>query len=182
MVTLAAAPATGSKGGTPGPPDDKGKPEKTAVAGTECVVWSPDDPYAYAESGDYGLTLGGDTDVVCIDVTEVVKGDWKVTVDVTRGSLEWLLVSVRDSVAPGDTCASTSYKKKKIPDSPFPFTLLVNAADTVNACGTDYAEMVDNDYYATAEEGTPSPLSFLMFFQGSSDLVFTVDVDYPNPS
>jgi hypothetical protein len=94
--------------------------------------------------------------------------------------LRELLVIVRDSIAPGDTCASTSYKKNKIPDSPFTFTLPVNAVDYVNACGIEFAEMVDNRYYATAEEETPSPLSFLMFFQGSSDLDFTVYVDYPN--
>jgi hypothetical protein len=154
---------------------------KTAVAGTECVVWSPSDPYAYAESGDFDLTVE-DTGSVCIDVSEVVAGDWEVTIDVTEGSLRELLVIVRDSIAPGDTCASTSYKKNKIPDSPFTFTLPVNADNHVNACGIEFAEMVDNHYYAAAEEETPSPLSFVMFFQGSSDLVFTVEVDYPNPS
>lgn len=115
---------------------------------------------------------------MCIDVSDVEAGDWEVTVDVTQGSLRELLVIVRDSVAPGDLCASTTYKKNNLPDSPFTFTLPVNAADTVNACGTELAELVGDQFYAEAEN-VDSPLAFLMVIRGSN-LVFDVDVDvYP---
>lgn len=150
------------------------------MAGTECVdAANPD--VAYPVSEDFGLTVGGETEYVCIDVSDVVAGDWDVTVDVKKGSLRELLVIVRDSVAPGDACAAIKYRKKTLPDSPFTFALPVNAADYVNSCGTGYAEMVGDDYYDTVQPGIPSPLAFMMFIKGGdSTTEIEVHVDYPN--
>ena len=150
------------------------------MAGTECVdAANPD--VAYPVSEDFGLTVGGETEYVCIDVSDVVAGDWDVTVDVKKGSLRELLVIVRDSVAPGDACAAIKYRKKTLPDSPFTFALPVNVADYVNACGTGYAEMVGDDYYATVKQNIQSPLVLQMFMWGvDSTTELKVDVDYPN--
>jgi hypothetical protein len=190
VVALAFTTAVSAGAAKPNCDDDPKHPScgtvnEDPMAGTECVLWSPDDPYTNLASKDFELTVTVEnsrfSEFVCIDVSDVAVGEWNVTVDVRQGSLRELQVIVRDSVAPGDDCARARYRKNKHPDSPFTFTLPVNAADDVNACGIEFAEMVGGVYYATHDTEVSSPLAFLMFVRGS-DLVFDVDVDYPNAS
>lgn len=179
LMAFPAGAAAEKPPAPPGPPGGDNGP----MAGTECVDTANPD-LAYQVSDDFVLTAGGEIEYVCIDVSDVIAGDWDVTVDVT-GSLRELLVVVRDSVAPGDACAVAHYRRNTLPDSPFPFTLPftlpVNAADRVNSCGIGWAEMVGDDYYATAEPDIPSPLAFMMFIKGGdSTTKLDVRVDYPN--
>lgn len=149
--------------------------------GTACVPSEEANRFAASENFVFTVdaTTVGATDVsACVDVSDVVAGDWTVGVAVVQGTLRELLVLVRDSFAPGDLCEGIRYRKNTMPDSAFSFVLGVEVASVVNACGTEFAEMVDGEY-VKEQTGAPDPLAFLVFLWGSKDLRVHFDVDIP---
>ena len=128
---------------------------------------------------DFTVTL---TENACIDVIATV-GDWTVGIDETDdGTLRWLSLVIRDSVAPGDACDSISYRR----DIPSEITLNGFESDNnpgiagawVNSCGTEYAEWVGDTYYAAEDTDVASPLVFQVFISGK-DAEVTLDVTLP---
>ena len=166
-------------------------PDKAPLAGTTCAGRvSPNLPTA----DGFPIDLAGKEAGACVDVSNVTPGEWvdssgeplpwEVTVTVTNGTLKSLLVILRDSVAPGDACGVPDYFRGNITGSetdPATLTLTLPGADGdyVNACGVEWAEKVEGEYYDDIDTTVDSPLAFLVFARGSRDLAMTLDVDLP---
>jgi hypothetical protein len=163
---------------TPGHPACGGANDEPAMAGHECVGYATDAYTAAEGSGHFDFDLGGDYYSACVDVSNVLPtGTWDITYNVTAGTLRELLVLVRDSFSPGDLCNYGMRLRRVTSGS---FKLEPNAADHVNSCGTEWAEMIGDTYYGEALPGVRSPLAFLVFARGTEDLEVSFTVDYPN--
>lgn len=129
------------------------------------------------ERGDFYFTLTGGSVNACIDVSDVEAGDWEIDVEVAEGTLRNLYMKPFDSWAPGDFCGD-EWKYRKNVGLGSPIVLEGISGDYVNACGVEYGEVVDGVYYGTAEPNIPSPLAFMVYTRGSSDLKvdFSVNV------
>ncbi len=177
MLLALAAPAAAKPPNceeTPWHPACGGANDEPAPAGTACSVLT--DGHIAAVSDDFGFILTGD--FACIDVSNVSPtGAWYITYDVTAGTLRELLVLVRDSFSPGDIC---NYGMRLRHVTSGSFTLEPNAADYVNSCGIEFAEMIGDTYHGEANENVQSPLAFLVFARGTKDLSVNIKVDYPN--
>jgi hypothetical protein len=149
--------------------------------GTECVESTKlgDDVIVDATGTDFEFTVDPIEPNACIDVSNVAaSGTWTIDFEVVSGTLRELIVSVRDSVAGGDLCDEARLRRPSEPSGSI--SLQPNAADFVNACGTQYGEIVpDGTTYTTVEPGIQSPLAFLVWARGK-DLVINFWVDYPN--
>jgi hypothetical protein len=133
-----------------------------------------------ATDTDFPLTVDAVDPNACIDVSKVAaSGTWSIEFNVVSGTLRELIVSVRDSVAGGDLCDEARLRRPS--EASGSITLQPNAADFVNACGTQYGEIVpDGTTFTTVEPGIQSPLAFLVWARGSKDLEINFWVDYPN--
>jgi hypothetical protein len=178
-ISAPAAPAAAKPPNcdeTPWHPACGGANDEPAMAGHECVGYVTDAYTAAEDSGHFEFDLGGEYYDACIDVSNVdPEGHWTITYNVTAGTLRELLVLVRDSFSPGDIC---NYGLRFRHVSSGSFTLEPNAADDVNSCGTNFAEMIGSGYYPDFE-AIRSPLAFLVFTRGTKDLVVNFTVDYP---
>lgn len=156
----------------PEPPPDDGP-----LAGTTCnAIGEWGDPY----TEDFTVTLAEDA---CIDVI-ATAGNWTVAVEeIGDGTLRWLSLVIRDSVAPGDACDSVSYRR----DIPSQITLDGFESDGnpgpgiagawVNSCGTDWAEWVGDDYYDYEDSNVESPLVLQVFMSGKdAEVKLTIDI------
>ena len=133
------------------------------------------DPFS---RGDFPVTL---SENACIDVM-ANAGVWTVEVDeIGDGTLRWLSLVIRDSVAPGDACDSVSYRR----DIPSQITLDGFESDGnpgiagawVNSCGTDWAEWVGDVYYDDEDTDVESPLVLQVFMSGKDAKVkLTIDI------
>jgi hypothetical protein len=133
-------------------------------------------------NNDFTVTL---TENACIDVI-ATAGNWIVEIDEnpegTDGTLRWLGLVIRDSIAPGDACDSVSYRK----DIPTQITLDGFESDDnpgiagawVNSCGTDWAEWVGDVYHAAEDINITSPLVLQVFMSGK-DAAVTLTIDLP---
>lgn len=146
------------------------------IAGTTCNAIGE---WGEPVTSDFTVTL---TENACIDVI-ATAGDWTVDVDeADGGTLRWLSLVIRDSVAPGDACDSVSYRK----DIPSEITLNGFESDNnpgiagawVNSCGTEYAEWVGNTYYAAEDTDVASPLVLGVLMSGK-DAEVTLTIDLP---
>ena len=183
MLLAVAAPATARPPNCDDPssqhPSCGGGGDEPALAGTTCVEFAGEGYLIDAVSTDFdfGFTPAAAMDDACIDVSKVdANGAWKIDFKVTAGSLRELIVSVRDSAAPGDGCDEARVRPSEAMGTIF---LSPNAADTINACGTEYGEMVNGEYFGQATDGK-SPLAFIVWTRGSKDLEVNFTVDYPN--
>ena len=156
-----------------------GEPDGEYV-GTECVESTKlgDDMLVDAKTTDFSFAVDPQNPNACIDVSNVAaSGTWTINFEVVSGTLRELIVSVRDSIAGGDLCDEARLRR---PSEPWEILLQPNAADFVNACGTQYGEIVpDGTTYTTVEPGIQSPLAFLVWARGK-DLEINFSVDYPN--
>lgn len=148
------------------------------LAGTTCNAIGEWDNLPISE--DFTVTL---TENACIDVI-ATEGDWTVDVEeIGDGKLRSLSLVIRDSVSPGDACDSVSYNRYIIPGD---ITLDGFESDGnpgiagawVNSCGTDWAELVEGDYYADAMPKIESPLVLQVFMSGK-DAAVKLDVTLP---
>ena len=146
------------------------------IAGTTCNAIGE---WGEPVTSDFTVTL---TENACIDVI-ATAGDWTVDVDeADGGTLRWLSLVIRDSVAPGDACDSVSYRK----DIPSEITLNGFESDNnpgiagawVNSCGTEYAEWVEDTYYAAEDTDVASPLVLSVLMSGK-DAEVTLTIDLP---
>ncbi len=180
MLLAIAAPAAAKPPNCDANPDHPacgGGGDEPAQAGTTCAEFAGDGYLINAFNSDFDFTLTAALDDACIDVSKVdANGTWTIDFKVTAGSLRELIVSVRDSAAPGDGCDEARLRPS---DSMGTIILNPNAADTVNACGTEYGEMVNGEYFYQATDDK-SPLAFIVWTRGSKDLVVDLTVDYPN--
>ena len=169
---------------TPEPP-----PDDEPLAGTTCAaaIGELNEPVTQ----DFTVTLTEDEYTVtltenawasaCIDVI-APAGDWTVAVEEIHGTLRWLSLVIRDSVAPGDACDSVSYRT----DIPSEITLDGFESDNnpgiagawVNSCGADWAEWVEDVYHAAEDKSVTSPLVLQVFMSGK-DAEITLDVTLP---
>lgn len=189
VITLLAlaAPATAKPPNCDDPdsshPACGGGNDEPAMAGHECVGYATDAYTAAEGSGHFEFDLGVDYNSACVDVSNVLPtGTWDITYNVTAGTLRELVVLVRDSFSPGDLCnygiSNSGMRLRRVPSGSF--KLEPNAADSVNSCGTEWAEMIGDTYYGDAPPGVQSPLAFLVFARGTEDLEASFTVDYPN--
>ena len=163
--------------GCEAPVDDQPMAGTTCEAIPESVDVFSDVDVTPTEDG-FDVSLTGDA---CIDVI-ATEGDWTVDVVKDSGTLRWLSLVIRDSVAPGDACDSVSYRKA----IPSEITLDGFEGDNspgiagawVNSCGTEWAEWVGDVYYAEEDQSVPSPLVFLVFMSGKNAEV-TLSVTLP---
>lgn len=168
------------------------------LAGKSCA----DDPFAvtFARSEDFVVTVASGQDA-CIDVSEATRGvwtdesgapiPWRVAIE-TSGAVREVFVIPRDSHGPGDSCGGYRFRKSDIPDH---FELPGAPGSYANACGTEFAEIIDGEYYQYAQddhwrdlvepygdsefyEYVESPLAFLVFVRGRGASV-TLTVDLP---
>jgi hypothetical protein len=160
-----------------------GEPDGEYV-GTECTESTKlgDDMLVDATDTDFLLTVDAINPNACIDVSKVAaSGTWSIEFNVVSGTLRELIVSVRDSVAGGDLCDEARLRRPI--ERSGRISLQPNAADFVNACGTQYGEIVPDGTtyttYTTVEPGIQSPLAFLVWARGK-DLEINFWVDYPN--
>jgi len=153
------------------PPPDDGP-----LAGTTCnAIGEWGEP---VQSGTYITEIL--TENACIDVM-ADPGVWTVEVvdESGDGTLRWLSLVIRDSVAPGDACDSVAYRR----DIPSKITLDGFESDGiagawVNSCGTDWAEWVGDDYYDYEDTDVESPLVLQVFMSGKDEKV-TLTIDIP---
>ena len=150
------------------------------IAGTTCNALGE---WGEPVSDNFAETF---TENACIDVI-ATEGDWTVEIDETDdGTLRWLSLVIRDSVAPGDACDSVSYRRSNRRDFPSEITLDGFESDNnpgiagawVNSCGTEYAEWVGNTYYAAEDTDVASPLVFQVFMAGK-DAEVTMTIELP---
>ena len=183
MLLAVAAPATAKPPNcddNPSHPSCGDPGEEEVPAGTECMesIKLGDDMLADATDTDFDFSVDAQTPNACIDVSKVAaSGTWTINFEVVSGSLRELIVSVRDSVAGGDLCAEARLRRPS--DQSGNIALHPDAADFVNACGTQYGEIVDGTTYNTVEPGIQSPLAFLVWARGK-DLVIEFSVNFPN--
>ncbi len=179
IVLLAlAVPVGAAKPDKPGPPGDSGN--DPVLAGTTCADMNDDGYFkGVDDSGSFGLPLTTAQSRACFDVSNVSEiGNWTIGYNVTAGSLRELIVSVRDSAAPGDLCDETRLRNAVSGQ----ITLTPNARDYANACGITYAEWVGDSLIELADETVDSPLAFLIWARGTKDLNVTFTIGYPtNP-
>lgn len=127
---------------------------------------------------------------MCIDVLSGA-GEWTVQVEVLAGTLRELNLYLRDSLAPGDGCfegGSCGLALRDISSEPGVITAiqLGYMPDAhVNACGTQYGELVEIDgefvSYDTVEPSIESPLAFMPSMRASNDAVVKLTVHTPSP-
>lgn len=170
-MALTTAPGAGAK-----PPPWAGGGGDGLEGGTACLE-SINVDSADVFTGEPIGPLGAGTH--CVDVSGVVPGSWSVGYEVDQGSLRSLIVQVRDSVAPGDVCLDARFGKNDPMPSPIEFD--VSAGDWVNACGTQFAEVIDGQDYWNEDPDHQSPLALLFWVDGSKDLAVTFDVNVPTP-
>ena len=146
------------------------------IAGTTCNAIGK---WGEPVTSDFTVTLAENA---CIDVI-ATAGDWTVYVDETDdGTLRWLSLVIRDSVAPGDACDSVSYRR----DIPSKIILDGFESDNnpgiagawVNSCGTEYAEWVGDSYHAAEDTDVASPLVLGVLMSGK-DAEVTLTIDLP---
>jgi hypothetical protein len=189
VLVLAVMPAEAGK------PDKPGKPPPSGPGpGTTCAL-SDFDHFKATASEDFTITLGPGTDhgktMACIDVWPQSQGPWKVTWSINEGeTIRSLGLIPRDSFGPGDSCGGLQFRKN-IPSEPIrlpPDPVLYPTSPYgdsiplpyVNACGTDFAELVNGDFYDYAGVEVPSPLALTVGVSGSKGLVVTLQVDLPS--
>jgi len=181
------------------PSCNKDDPGDETLYGTVC------DPAEYppgivgVQYDDFTFELSGKSDSACIDVISV-EGPWEVTV--TGDGARSLGVIPRDSIGPGDSCGGYLLRSESNIYGSNPLALGYDGvipAATVNACGVDFAEWVDFDFYNMDESycsaynndetmcevteavvETTHPLVLQTFLRGSADGVTTVHVDLPD--
>ena len=149
-------------------------PPDEPLAGTTCkAIGEWGEPF----DSDFTVTLAENA---CIDVM-ADPGVWTVEVvdESGDGTLRWLSLVIRDSVAPGDACDSVAYRR----DIPSKITLDGFESDGiagawVNSCGTDWAEWVGDDYYDYEDTDVESPLVLQVFMSGKDEKV-TLTIDIP---
>jgi len=175
MACAIALPAGAVKPDKPGKP-----PPDEPLAGTTCkAIGEWGDPFS---GGEVPVTL---SENACIDVMVETAGTWTVKVDeIGDGTLRWLSLVIRDSVAPGDACDSVSYRG----DIPSVITLDGFESDGnpgitgawVNSCGTDWAEWVGGVYYDDEDTDVESSLVLQVFMSGK-DAKVKLTIDLPLP-
>ena len=92
-------------------------------------------------------------------------GPWEFTVTNVTGTLNTLVLSIRDS-SPGDFCHFSSVKR---PQAGLVITTAPIPAATVNACGNQYPDV------------NGPALAFYATFQGGKSAGVSVTVTYPTP-
>jgi len=118
------------------------------------------------------------TGFYCVDVSDVEPGLWNVDINVKEGRLRSLILQVRDSIAPGDLCEDVRYRRVLAP-SILHAVLDVPGGDWVNACGIEYAENINGTDYRWEDTGTRHPLAFMVWAEGSKDLLIEFWVNIP---
>ena len=150
LATLLTVPAAGK-----GKPDEPGKPdppdEPDAVGGYTCLADSGPFADILLAKDDFVFELGGRKTGLpgnlCVDVMSQ-GGSWKVSVIDGDGGRSMSLIA-RDSHGPGDSCGGVGVSgADEIYSSTF--TLDAIPAATVNACGTQFAEWIE-DYPGTGD-------------------------------
>jgi hypothetical protein len=146
------------------------------LAGTTCRALGE---WGQPFDSDFTVTL---TESACIDVI-ATAGVWTVDIDENPdGTLRWLGLVIRDSIAPGDACDSVSYRR----DVPSRITLDGFESDGnpgiagawVNSCGTDWAELVGDTYHADEDTKVASPLVLQVLMSGK-DAEVTLTIHIP---
>ena len=164
-------------------------PPDEPLAGTTCKALGEWDEPVWLDDYHFTITL---TENACIDVM-ANAGVWTVEIDENPddenpddenpdGTLRWLSLVIRDSVAPGDACDSVAYRT----DIPSEITLDGFESDNnpgiagawVNSCGTDWAEWVGDVYHAAENKSVPSPLVLQVFMSGK-DAKVKLTIDLP---
>jgi hypothetical protein len=170
--------------------------DETPTGGTMCDPADYPDGIDGVQTGDFSLTLDGDSTYACIDVL-AAAGPWEVTVTVTGSRARSLLLVGRDSVAPGDACDVLDLRRDDIHAG----GTLVMPAATINACGVEWAEWVsietpglDPDPYPDGHcvdfddagrclvadmVDVTHPLVFQANMSGFRDATATIHVDLP---
>ncbi len=140
LVLAAAVPAGAKKPDKPGPP-----PSDEILAGTMCDPAEYPDGVVGIQTDDFEFTLGGRQDGTCIDVLTDVAGPWTVTI--TGDGARYLGVIPRDSIGPGDSCGGYLVRSGIYDHGPGnPLVMGYEGsvpAATINACGTEFGEWVD---------------------------------------
>jgi hypothetical protein len=188
VLALAVLPAEAGK------PDNPGKPARSGPGpGTTCAM-SDNNYFKMEAADDFTIELGPGTDngnLACIDVSPEFEGPWFVTWSINEGeTIRSLGLIPRDSFGPGDSCGGLQFRKN-IPSEPIrllPDPVLYPTSpygDSIplpyaNACGTDFAELVNGDFYDNADVDVPSPLALTVGVSGSKGLVVTLQVDLPS--
>lgn len=196
-IALALAiPAVAGKPDKPGKPEPPGENLVDTTCAAQVDVW---DAVGYVAEGatSFTVSLVGKDVTACWDVMSG-EGSWQIAVNVNQGTLRSLLVVPRDSIGPGDSCGGVSLRGNPIPSQtltlPFADDIPRNTdgdieAAYVNACGTDFDEVIDGEERFDIgaifnQEGEviaitdPDPLAVQIMMQGSKDadvdLVFTI--------
>jgi hypothetical protein len=188
VLALAVLPAEAGK------PDKPGKPAPSGPdGGTTCAALSDDNHFRMEATGDFTIELGPGTDngnVACIDVSPQFEGPWSVTWSINEGeTIRSLGLVPRDSFSPGDSCGGLLFRKNlpsepiRLPPDPvlYPTSPYGDSIPLpyVNACGTDFAELVDGVSYDYPDEEVASPLVLYVGVSGSKGLRVTLHVDLP---
>jgi hypothetical protein len=119
------------------------------------VSQDPDARFIDADTESFEIVLGGrDTEYAgyeCLDVMTDAAGRWDVTVE-GEGARRLVLVP-RDSDGPGDSCGGVDLRRAVNIYGDFTLPLDIPEETrteipvaTVNACGTNWPEWIDNAY------------------------------------
>lgn len=187
VLALAVLPAEAGK------PDKPGKPEPSGPDGGTTCALSDDNYFKMEATGDFTIELGpgtGNGNVACIDVSPEFEGPWFVAWSINEDeTIRSLGLIPRDSFSPGDSCGGLLFKNNvpsesiRLPPDPvlYPTSPYGDSIPLpyVNACGTDFAELVDGVSYDDADVEVASPLVLYVAVSGSKDLIVTLNVDLP---
>ena len=174
VAVAVAAPAAAKPGKKPAPPPENPVPGVTCLewagseAGSGALVMAVD----AAIDPKFSVTLGAG-ELACVDVI-APAGDWAVSVEAT--GMRALNLIIRDSISPGDVCDIIPIKKPS--DGDYVFTDV--EASYVNACGTEWFELIDGVVYRERVPDFEHPLAFIVVAGNGIDARATIEVTRPS--